>query len=318
MVQPAVCIGIDVSKANLEVAFGCRGEVRTVANESSAIESLATELLELEPELVVMEATGGYERLAAALLWEAGLKVVIANPRQLHQFREGMGQHAKTDRLDARMIAQWAEHRRPEVRPLPDAQARELSELLVRRRQLLGMLVAERQRRAQVVGKTVRKELDASIGSLQRRLKRLEDEIEQRIGKSDLWRNTRELLESVPGVSRITSFMLIAELPELGTLDHRRLASLTGLAPYVRQSGKWRGQAMISGGRAGVRTALYMAAVSASRWNPALKTFYQRLLKRGTARKKALIAVARKLLVILNAIVRDRTPWRPPSLPAKP
>jgi len=315
----ALCVGIDVSKASLEVAFGSSGEVRSVANESIAIESLAAQLLKLGPELVVMEATGGYERMAAALLWDAGLRVVIANPRQLRQFREGMGQHAKTDRLDARMIAQWAEHRRPEVRPLPDAQARELSELLARRRQLLEMLVAERLRRAQVLGKSVRKELDASIGSLERRLKRLESEIEQRIGKSDLWQRTRELLESVPGVSKVTSFMLIAELPELGTVDHRRLASLTGLAPYVRQSGQWRGQAMISGGRAAVRSALYMAAVSASRWNPALHPFYQRLLERGTPRKKALIAVARKLLVILNAIVRDRAPWRPPCLatPAK-
>lgn len=310
--EQTICIGIEVSKAGLEVAFGARGEIRTVANESAAIESLAAQLLEVKPELVVMEATGGYERLAAALLWEAGLKVVIANPRQLRQFREGMGQHAKSDRLDARMIALWAEHKRPEVRPLPDAQARELSELLARRRQLLEMLVAERQRRARVLSKSISRELGASIGSLERRLQRLESEIEQRIGQSDLWRATRELLESVPGVSRITSFMLIAELPELGTVDHRRLASLTGLAPYVRQSGKWRGQSTISGGRATVRSALYMAAVSASRWNPALRPFYERLLQRGAPRKKALIAVARKLLVILNAIVRDRAPWRPP------
>lgn len=306
------CIGIDVSKASLEVALGSSGEIRSVANQSAAIEKLTARLLEVKPELVVMEATGGYERLAAALMWEAGLKVVIANPRQIRQFREGMGQHAKTDRLDARMIALWAEHRRPEVRPLPDAQARELSELLARRRQLIEMLVAERQRLARVLSKPIRKEITASIGSLERRLRQLESEIERLVGKSDPWRRTRELLESVPGVSKVTSCMLIAELPELGTIAHRRLASLTGLAPFVRQSGKWRGHQMISGGRAGVRSALYMAAVSASRWNPRLRPFYERLLKRGAPKKKALIAVARKLLVMLNAIVRDRTPWRPP------
>jgi len=311
-VEAAACIGIDVSKASLEVAFGSGGVVRSVANASVALESLTAELLELKPELVVMEASGGYERLAAALMWEAGLKVVIANPRQVRQFCEGMGQHAKNDRLDAKMIALWAEHKRPEVRPLPDAQARELSELLARRRQLLEMLVAERQRLARVLSRPLRKELGVSIRSLERRLQKLEHEIAQRIGKSDLWQQTRQLLESVPGVSKVTSFMLIAELPELGTVDHRRLASLTGLAPFVRQSGKWRGQSIISGGRAAVRSALYMAAVSASRWNPALQPFYQRLLKRGAPRKKALIAVARKLLVILNAIVRDRTPWRSP------
>jgi transposase len=307
-----VCIGIDVSKASLEVAYGSAGEVRSVPNQSAAIERLTEEVRALEPQLVVMEATGGYERLAAALMWDAGLKLVIANPRQLRHFREGMGQHAKSDRLDARMIALWAEHKQPEVRPLPDAQARELSELLARRRQLIEMLVAERQRLARVLSRPIRKELRASIESLERRLKRLEQEIEQRIGKSDLWQRTRQLLESVPGVSKVTSFMLIAELPELGTLGHRRLASLVGLAPFVRQSGKWRGQQMISGGRAAVRSTLYMAAVSASRWNPALRPFYQRLLERGAPKKKALIAVARKLLVILNAIVRDRTPWRPP------
>lgn len=302
------CIGIDVSKASLEVALGSSGEIRSVANQSEAIEQLTARLLEVKPELVVMEATGGYERLAAALMWEAGLTVVIANPRQIRQFREGMGQHAKTDRLDARMIALWAEHKRPEVRPLPDAQARELSELLARRRQLIELLVAERQRLARVLSK----EITASIGSLERRLRQLESAIERLVGKSDPWRRTRELLESVPGVSKVTSCMLIAELPELGTLAHRRLASLTGLAPFARQSGKWRGHQMISGGRAGVRSALYMAAVSASRWNPRLRPFYERLLKRGAPKKKALIAVARKLLVMLNAMVRDRTPWRPP------
>jgi len=307
-----VCIGIDVSKASLDVAFGSQGEVRSVANESGAIEQLAAQLKQLQPERVVMEASGGYERLLAGLLWDAGLKVVIANPRQLRQFREGMGQHAKSDRLDARMIALWAEHKRPEVRPLPDAEARELSELLARRRQLIEMLVAERQRLARALSRPLRKELKASVGSLERRLRQLESEIETRIGKSDLWRRTRELLESVPGVSKATSFMLIAELPELGTIDRRRLASLIGLAPFVRQSGQWRGRQMIGGGRAKVRSVLYMAALSAAHWNPILRVFYQRLLQRGAAKKKALIAVARKLLVILNAIVRDRTPWREP------
>jgi len=307
-----LCIGIDVSKAALEVAMGSAGEVRAFANEDRAIGELAAELVALEPGLVVMEASGGYERLAAALLWEAGLPVVIANPRQIRQFGQGMGQQAKTDWLDARMIARWAEHRRPAVRALPDAQGRELREILIRRRQLSEMLVAERNRLGQVLSKPIRKELTASIGSLQRRLKQLDDELEQRIKKSDLWQRTRELIQSVPGVGKLTSFMLIAELPELGQSDRRHLASLVGVAPFARDSGQLRGKRMIGGGRGAVRSALYMAALTASRYNPVLRPFYQRLLARGTAKKAALVAVIRKLLGILNAIVRDRTPWRPP------
>jgi transposase len=201
--------------------------------------ALAAELKERGPQLVVMEASGGYERMVAALLWEAGLPVVIANPSQVRDFAKGMGQYAKTDRQDARIIARWAEVKHPPVRRLADAPGRELSELLRRRRQLLEMLVAERQRLAQTVSKPIRKELNASIGSLQRRLERIEAEIEQRIRKSDLWHRTRELLESVPGVGKLTSFMLLAELPELGTSDRRRLASLVGVAPYPRDSGQW-------------------------------------------------------------------------------
>jgi transposase len=305
-------IGIDVSKDSLEVAFGGDGQVRQVANADRAIMALAAELKELGPKLVVMEASGGYERIAAGLLWEAELPVVIANPNQVRDFAKGMGQYAKTDRQDARIIARWAEVKQPPVRQLPDAQGRELSELLARRRQLLEMLVAERQRLAQTVSKPIRKELNASIGSLERRLARIEAEIEQRIRKSDLWNRTRELLESVPGVGKLTSFTLLAELPELGTSDRRHLASLVGVAPYPRDSGKWHRPRLTHGGRAAVRSALYMAALSAARFNPVLEPFYQRLLSRGAAKKKAFVAVVRRLLGILNAIVRDRTPWRSP------
>jgi len=307
-----VCIGIDVSKAELEVALGSAGVVRRIANHDRAVAELAAQLLELKPEVVAMEASGGYERMVAVMLWEAGLPVVIANPRHIRQFSRGMGQHAKTDRIDARMIALWAEHKGPQVRPLPDAEARELTELLSRRRQLMEMLGAEQNRLAQVVSVAIRKELKASIKSLARRIAQLNDEIGRRIEQSELWRRTRQLLESVPGVKRVTSFKLIVGLPELGTSDHRRLASLVGLAPFARDSGKWRGQRTISGGRGEVRSALYMAAVSAARFNPALHPFYQRLRQRGVPKKKALIAVARKLLTILNAIVRDATPWRAP------
>jgi transposase len=303
-------IGIDVSKDSLEVAFGCDGEVRWVANQDRAITALAAELKELGPELVVMEASGGYERMVAALLWEAELPVVVANPGQVRDFAKGMGQYAKTDRQDARIIARWAEVKQPPLRQLPDAQGRELSELLTRRRQLLEMLVSERQRLTQTVSKPIRKELSASIGSLQRRLEKTEAEIEQRIRKSDLWNRTRELLESVPGVGKLTSFILLAELPELGTSDRRQLASLVGVAPYPRDSGKWHRPRLIHGGRAAVRSALYMAALSAARCNPVLAPFYQRLLSRGAAKKQALVAVIRRLLGILNAIVRDRIPWR--------
>ena len=309
-------IGIDVSKDSLEVAFGYEGEVRSVANDDRAITALAAQLKELGPRLVVMEASGGYERLAAALLWEAGLPVVIANPAQVRDFAKAMGQYAKTDRQDARIIARWAEVKQPPLRQLPDAQSRELSELLARRRQLLEMLVAERQRLTQTVSTPIRKELSASIASLERRIERIEEEIELRIRKSDLWQRTRELLESVPGVGRLTSFMLVAELPELGSSDRRRLASLVGVAPYPRDSGKWHRPRLTHGGRAAVRSALYMAALSAARFNPVLAPFYQRLLGRGAAKKQALVAVIRRLLGILNAIVRDRTPWSSPCAPA--
>jgi transposase len=309
-------VGIDVSKDSLEVAFGCEGEVRRVANADRAIAALAAELKQLGPRLVVMEASGGYERLVAALLWEAGLPVVIANPAQVRDFAKGMGQYAKTDRQDARIIARWAEVKQPPLRQLPDARSRELSELLRRRRQLLEMLVAEGQRLSQTVSKPIRKELNASIASLERRIDRIEEEIEQRIRKSDLWQRTRDLLESVPGVAKQTSFMLVAELPELGHSDRRRLASLVGVAPYPRDSGKWHRPRLIHGGRAAVRSALYMAALSAARFNPVLAPFYQRLLSRGAAKKQALVAVIRRLLGILNAIVRDGTPWRSPCIPA--
>ncbi len=221
-------IGIDVSKDSLEVAFGCDGEVRQVSNADRAIMALAAELKELGPQLVVMEASGGYERMVAALLWEADLPVVVANPSQVRDFAKGLGQYAKTDR---------------------------------------------QQRLAQTVSKPIRKELNASIGSLRRRLERIEAEIEQRIRKSELWNRTRELLESVPGVGKLTSFMLLAELPELGTSDRRRLASLVGVAPYPRDSGKWHRPRLTYGGRAAVRSALYMAALSAARCNPVLAPF---------------------------------------------
>ena len=309
--KKTIC-GVDVSKAKLDVCIEPGHRFTSFDNDTAGIAELAAFCREHAVELVVMEASGGYERLAAALMWEAGLPVVIANPRQIRQFGQGMGQQAKTDWLDARMIARWAEHRRPEVRALPDAQGRELRELLIRRRQLNEMLVAERNRLGQVLSKPIRKELTASIGSLERRLGQLDHELEQRIKKSDLWQRTRDLIQSVPGVGKLTSFMLIAELPELGQSDRRHLASLVGVAPFARGSGQLRGKRMIGGGRGAVRSALYMAALTASRYNPALRPFYQRLLARGASKKAALVAVIRKLLGILNAIVRDRTPWRPP------
>lgn len=308
----SVCVGIDVSKERLEVALGSSGEVESVVNQESAIAELGKRLLALKPELVVMEASGGYERLVSVRLWEAGLPVVIANPYQVRQFAHGMGQHAKTDRIDARMIALWAEHRRPEVRTLPDQQSRALLELLSRRRQLMEMLVAERNRLEQVVTRQVRKEIARSIESLERRIKRLDDELDQQIRKSDLWRSTQELLRSVPGVGKLTALTLIAELPELGQLDRHHLASLVGLAPFPRDSGRFSGKRMIAGGRASVRSALYMAALSAARCNRVIAPFYRRLRERGKPPKVALTAVMRKLLTILNAMLKHHTPWSAP------
>ncbi len=304
-----VWVGIDVSKARLDVALGAAGELFGVSNDARGIAGLAARLLELSPELIVLEASGGIQTALVAELGAAGLPVVVINPRQVRDFARATGQLAKTDRLDARMLALFAERIRPEPRALPDEQTRELQALIARRRQLLEMLVAE-QNRQQRAPKLVRGQIAGHINWLRKRLKRLDLDLDRMLRNSPLWRETENLLSSVPGVGRVLSCTLIAELPELGRLTRREIAKLAGVAPLNRDSGTMRGKRMIWGGRAQVRAKLYMSALAAIRFNPQLAAFYRRLLAAGKPKKLALTAVMRKLLIILNAILRERAPWR--------
>ena len=307
----AVVVGIDVSKDHLDVCLHPSGDSFRVSREAAGLEELVGRLREIQPEVVALEATGGYEVVATAELGAAGLPVVVVNPAQVRAFANALGKHAKTDRIDAAVIARFAEATRPEVRPLPDAAMRVLSALVGRRRQIVQMSVAERQRRALLTAPRLRKSIDRLLEALERELKELDKEIDDNIRNTPLWREKEDLLRSVPGIGPQIARTLIAELPELGTLDRRQAASLVGLAPFTHQSGRWRGKSYISGGRGHIRAALYMGATVAARHNPALKAFYQHLCASGKPKKVALIAVARKLIVILNAIVRDQKPWQP-------
>ena len=312
MSEAQAYVGIDVSKAELEVAVGEEGW--TVSNDESGIETLLEQLRERPIELVVLEATGGHETPAAAVLAEAGLPVVVANPRQVRDFARAMGQLAKTDRIDARVLALFAERVRPEVRALPDEDTQELKALLARRRQLLEMMVAEKNR-LKMASTAVEKDIREHIEWLKRKLKSVDSDLERRIKASPVWRAKEDLLRSVPGIGPVVSRTLIGELPELGKLNRQQIAALAGVAPLNRDSGTLRGKRMVWGGRRSVRVALYMAALTASQRNPAIRVFYQRLRARGKPPKVALTACMRKLLVIVNAMVRDGVSWSPtPSL----
>ena len=312
MSEAQAYVGIDVSKAELEVAVGEEGW--TVSNDESGIETLLEQLRERPIGLVVLEATGGHETLAAAVLAEAGLPVVVANPRQVRDFARAMGQLAKTDRIDARVLALFAERVRPEVRALPDEDTQELKALLARRRQLLEMMVAEKNR-LKMASTAVEKDIREHIEWLKRKLKSVDSDLERRIKASPVWSTKEDLLRSVPGIGPVVSRTLIGELPELGKLNRQQIAALAGVAPLNRDSGTLRGKRMVWGGRRSVRVALYMAALTASQRNPAIRVFYQRLRARGKPPKVALTACMRKLLVIVNAMVRDGVSWSPtPSL----
>lgn len=303
-------VGIDVSKAEVEVAVGEEGW--TVANSESGIETLLERLGGRALELIVVEATGGYETTTVAALAEVGLPVVVANPRQVRDFARSMGKLAKTDRIDAQVLALFAERVRPQVRPLPDEDAQEFTALLARRRQLIEMTVAEKNR-LKMAPKAVAKDIRAHIVWLNRRLKSVDSDLERRIKASPVWRAKEDLLRSVPGIGPVVSRTLIGELPELGKLNRHQIAALAGVAPLNRDSGTLRGKRMVWGGRRSVRVALYMAALTASQRNPTIRVFYQRLRARGKPPKVALTACMRKLLVILNAMVRDGSPWDPAS-----
>jgi len=259
---------------------------------------------------VIIEASGGYERVLVAQLKMAGLPVVLVNPRNIRAFAKSLGLLAKTDRIDARVLAQFGEMIKPAVRELPDEQTQQFSEHLSRRRQLVEMLVAEGLRLKQAHSVAVRRDIDEHIQWLKKRLKSTDGDLRRAVQASDLWRTQNELLSEVPGIGETTSMTLLFDMPELGTLNGKAIAALAGLAPFNRDSGTSRGRRRIWGGRAVVRSALYMATLSATRYNPVIREFYQRLRANGKAAKVAIIAAARKLLTILNAMVRDKAKWR--------
>ena len=303
-------IGIDVSKDRLDVHVLPSNEAFAVVRDGEGLAALVERLGSLDPYLVVLEATGGFELTVAAAVVAAAIPLAVVNPRQIRDFARATGQLAKTDALDARAIARFAEKVRPEPRPVPDEQARALGELVARRRQLIEMMTAERNRRRQLTSRRLIKSIDRLLALLQKELSELDRDIGEGIRGTPAWRERDELLQSVPGIGNIVARTLIADLPELGRLDRKQIAALVGVAPLNRDSGKMRGKRTTWGGRAKVRCALYMAALVASRRNPLLAAFYQRLLRAGKAKKLALTAVMRKLLTILNAMVRDNTRWQ--------
>jgi len=311
MTTPAVFVGIDVSKACLDGSCRPDGAPFQNPNDPAGIAAVVARLKALRPTLIVLEATGGLEIPLVVALAAAKLPVAVVNPRQVRNFAHSSNQWAKTDALDARVLAHFAEAIRPQVRDLPDEQARQLEALVTRRRQLLEMRTAEQNRLASAVGEAVRADLQTHITYLTRRIEDMDQELDQAIQASAIWRVQDDLLQSVPGIGKVVSRTLIAALPELGTLSGKQISALAGLAPRARDSGKSRGKRTIGGGRIEVRCALYMATLSAARFNPVLAAFYQRLRAAGKATKVARIAVARKLLTILNAMLRDQRPWTP-------
>jgi transposase len=304
------CVGIDVSKDRLDAYVLPSAEAFAVARDGKGLESLVERLAALDVSLIVLEATGGFETTVAAALAGAGLPLAVVNPRQIRSFAKALGKLAKTDAIDAEVIALFADRVRPQVRPLPTADARALGELVARRRQIVEMIGMEANRRRHATDKRLAKTIDRHVAFLEKELAAVDADIDTDVRASPAWRETEDLLSSVPGVGPVTARTLIAELPELGGLDRRKLAALVGVAPFNRDSGAWRGHRMIGGGTTSVRNVLYMAALSAIRHNPVVRATYQRLINRGRPKKVAIIASLRQLLTILNAIVRTKSPWK--------
>jgi transposase len=310
-------VGIDVSKARLDVAVQPEGSVWQVDNTPSGIDGLIERLQGLGAERIVLEASGGYEAAVLASLGSAGLPVVSVNPRQVRDFARALGQLAKTDQLDAQVLAAFAQAIRPQLRPLPDATTQLLRAVLGRRRQVQEMLTAERNRLVAAAVRDdpplLRDQLSEHIGWLQRQLQQLDRDLDDQVRASPLWREREDLLRSIPGVGPILSATLLAQVPELGQLDRKQVAALIGVAPLNQDSGTWRGQRRTWGGRASVRATLYMAALVATRCNPLVRRFYQRLLTAGKPKKVALVACMHKLLLVCNAVLRTHTPWEVPA-----
>ena len=302
-------VGIDVSKAQLDVAVRSTGKRWTLPYDQTGIEGLIIpQIVDLEPALVLLEATGGLELPLVAALAAAALPVVVVNPRQVRDFAKATGTLAKTDTLDAGVLAHFADAVRPEVRPLKDAETQVLNSLTARRRQVMTMLVSEKNRLGTAIG-AVSPRIEAHIAWLEQELSDLDKGLRQTLRRSPVWREKDDLLRTVPGVGEQISLTLLANLPELGTLNRRQIAALVGVAPYNRDSGALRGKRAVWGGRSRVRAVLYMGALVASRHNPAIRDFYQRLLAAGKPKKVALVASMRKLLVILNGMLKHGSPW---------
>ena len=308
-----IFVGVDVSKERLDVAMRPSGQSESVSNDKAGIEALIQRLGEIQPALIVLEATGGVERPLTRALTSAELPVVVVNPRQVRDFAKATGQLAKTDSIDAVVLARFGEAVRPALRPLPDEVTLELRALIARRRQITEMIVAERNRLSRA-SKGVRKRIDAHIRWLEAELDRADKDLDQSIRQSPIWCENEDLLRSVPSIGPVISRTLLAELPELGQLNRKQIAALVGIAPLNRDSGTLRGRRAIWGGRATVRAALYMAALVASRRNAVIRAFYKRLRNAGKAPKVALVACMRKLLTILNAMIKHKTRWSESSL----
>lgn len=307
MSQP-ICLGLDVSKAHLDLAHEPMASPLRVANTPAGISDLVRHIRALHPALIVLEATGGWERAVLRALVAADLPAVAVNPRQIRDFARATGQLAKTDALDAQVLARFAAAVRPTVRAVPEAPTETLKALLARRRQMTEMLTAERNRLSTALA-AIRPSLTQHIAWLEAQLAQLDDDLDEAIRQSPVWKAQDDLLRSVPGIGPVLSRTLLAELPELGTLNRKQIAALVGVAPLNRDSGRLRGRRMIWGGRAPVRAALYMGALVATKWNPVIRAFYQRLRAAGKLPKVALVACMRKLLTIVNAMVKHATPW---------
>jgi transposase len=305
-----IFVGIDVSKDRLDVHVRPSAEAFAVARDGKGLKELVERLSGLSPRLIAVEATGGFETIVAAAIAGAQLPLAVVNPAQIRHFAQAVGKRAKSDPIDAAVIARFAEAVKPEPRQMRDEAARLLAELVGRRAQIIEMLVAERQREGRVAASRVRKSIGRHIAALEKELVAVDSDIDGLVRGSPVWREKEDLLTSFPGVGDTLARVFLAELPELGQLTRREIASLVGVAPFTRQSGRWKGKSMIAGGRSSVRAASFMAALSASRCNPALRAFYQRLLAAGKPKMVALIAVARKILTILNAMLRDKKQWQ--------
>jgi transposase len=303
-------VGIDVSKENLDVDFAPTREPFRLGNDAAGHAALIQRLSAMEVRVIVVEATGGYERLVVAELAAAGLPVVVVNPRQVRDFARALGRLAKTDRIDATVLADFGAAIQPPQRPLADAETREMQEKLTRRRQIVAMITAETNRLEHATTASVRQSIAAVLKVLGTYLDQIEDELDQAIRQSAVWQEKAEILQSTPGVGPQTTRLLLIQVPELGRCSRQQIAALVGVAPLNRDSGKFRGRRTIWGGRGEVRACLYMATLNATRFNPRIRPHYQRLLAAGKCKKLALTACMRKLLTILNAMVRDRKPWQ--------